>query len=250
MQNMEFSWWISSLAGNVILGLILVLLRFFLRRNNNKHNWLFLLMAIVLSTVFCLLSPIQKEEQLLAIISGNMGSLTTQTRRTIGGVCIALCLLIMGIYNFIVIKRPKYLIKRAHFILYVYSNWLVCAVTVAWFWDVVVAYFFTIATVEKYNTAMNWIVVTAVIISYVGKIILCFLDSPQLVINKGDIKYRNFRKKVEGNLEEVDNWQIDDHELQFQMHGEEIKIKVIDPFVLERVQRYYDRQIHGPKLPV
>ena len=118
MQNFGINWWVSILAGNVILGLILGLLKSFLGRKNNKYNGLFALSAVISLTVFYLLKPITKELQLLAVINGDMGSLTTQTRRTIGGMCIALCLLIMGIYNFIVINRTKYLIFKSHFILF------------------------------------------------------------------------------------------------------------------------------------
>lgn len=137
-------------------------------------------------------------------INGKRYQYYTDNNKSVGIIIIALLLVSIPVYYFWVFKVKPIFDYMKDYSVYVYHDLFIRAMKMMYLFMLQTAAVLIIAIFGNYKTSWDWYWGLLLLVDYVGIFCLSFLRQKQLVIIKDKFYYCDFRKRVQGNLSEIE----------------------------------------------
>lgn len=137
-------------------------------------------------------------------INGKRYQYYTDNNKSVGIIIIALLLVSIPIYYFWVFKVKPIFDYMKDYSVYVYHDLFIRAMKMMYLFMLQTAAVLIIAIFGNYRTSWDWYWGLLLLVDYVGIFCLSFLRQKQLVIIKDKFYYCDFRKRVQGDLSEIE----------------------------------------------
>lgn len=136
-------------------------------------------------------------------INGKSYTYHIDNNKPVGIIMIMVLLISVPVYYFWVFKVKPFFDFKKDYVIYAYQDIFIKAMKVFYLFMLQAAAVLIIALLGYYKTSWDWYWGFLLIVIYVGIICLSFLRQKQFVIIRDKFYYCNFKKRVEGNLNEM-----------------------------------------------
>ena len=158
-------------------------------------------------------------------INGKTYQYYTYNNKSVGIIIIVLLLTGVPFYYFWVLKVKPFFDYKKDYSIYVYHDLFIKAMKILYFFMLQTATVLIIAVSGNYKTSWDWYWGLLLLVDYVGIIYLSFLRQKQFVIIKDKFYYCDFKKRVEGRLNEIER--REEADIGIIMYTKEEKMKVL-----------------------
>lgn len=158
-------------------------------------------------------------------INGKTYQYYTYNNKSVGIIIIVLLLTGVPFYYFWVLKVKPFFDYKKDYSIYVYHDLFIKAMKILYFFMLQTATILIIAVSGNYKTSWDWYWGFLLLVDYVGIIYLSFLRQKQFVIIKDNFYYCDFKKRVEGRLNEIER--REEADIGIIMYTKEEKMKVL-----------------------
>lgn len=147
---------------------------------------------------------------------------------------------------YLIVSMPFYYIRKMKWdtvlnykqdcSIHVYHNTFIYSMFGVFFVRILTTFILIFAMLGYYKTSWDWCWGILILLNYLGVFLLCFISQKKFIIMKNKFYYCSITKRIEGNLEEIEEIKVTNEGIKICAKGEEMKMfctskKYVDSFI-------------------